>query len=293
MDTRSAREARQYLLQRGVFDWVIERCPVLGYMPDGKDLSWRQWADFDALFRVTEPELVKERQWYHDHVNWEVLNDEHLSFLSTPRSFAIRLGVLNEKGAYRLSSRLVFSCKNGKGETRFYQSRVLSYSSKSRSKFLNPPGMKKYPFMISMQMLALQGEQVWSHMPGTLITESPFGPLVACSWSLCLCAIATLGESSPSVDQLAGSPEPIWLGQDNDEPQVKVQEGRGKRIQRVSFPGEKQAQIHANFFAQQGQEFYRLRPWKYPKGMDEWISQEGIQPVVETMRQILAQRQIA
>jgi hypothetical protein len=285
--TQEAEQARAYLRERGVLDWVIQRCLVIGYHP--VDLHWREATALDNLFRVSEWELEQERRWYREKIYWEELNDEHLSFLRNPHTFSVRIGAINEKGYYRLKGRLVFSCKNrcGRGDTRFYQARVLAMSPHQRIKFLNMPGTRKYPFLVCMEALCLPPEKPWWHMPGTLLTESPFGPLVACSYSLCRVAVATLGEGSPCAEYLCGLPEPIWLGQDNDDAQVCTK-GKGLMARQfVSYPGEIQAQLYATFFTEQQMESHRLLPWRQNKGTDEWLNAQGPEPIVATMRQIL------
>lgn len=256
--TGPANRVRTYLKKRGVSDQVIEEELTLGYMPDEQYLSLPAYVQVKGLMLATPQELASERDWYQ--AQGEPWDSESLAFLSTPEAFAQRLGFYTKDGRWRLIHRLIFSCVETNGQVVFYQGRILP--QRKGPKFLNPPFRKRFYHVKVPQ----------AQREGTLLTESPFGPLVNASMRLVRHGDASLGEGmAPDWMTLD---EPIYCAHDND-PDIKEGE--------LSYPGHVQAQQALALFRQRGKQACRFLPDILYKGFDEHGNAIGPEKMLQAL----------
>jgi hypothetical protein len=183
-----------------------------------------------------------------------LFEDLHKAFGKSWSDLGISTGLLRKDGSLRLSHRLVFSAYGPDGMVTSYQARVLPDSPIGEPKFLNQPHLRKNFYHVPIE------EPI---VPGTALSESPFGPSILSLHRIR--GVATLGEGMHFAD-LGRFPRPFYLCQDNDE------------------AGEKQAQAVATYCDTQHWEHYRIRPERVLKGLDEWVNTRGPEPLLREMK---------
>lgn len=252
--TRSVLDVRSYLVNTVGAKWTTLQEVQVGYAPSDRSGDYC-YALMEHLNR-----RLGIGQWEDD---------------------ALSVGVLVMKdGVFKMRNvhRVMFSCTNEHGRVMFFQGRAIGMNPRVKYKYLNAKLSGKYPFRLPVQ---------YPIVDGTIVTESPKGPLVLAGYGIP--ALATLG---PGVDErlLDMFHAPFFAAQDSDEWKVKVVKG-----QEVQYrPGEAQAQEFLSLCRRQGKCAYRLEPPRLSereKGVDEWIAHTRSEhPLVEAMGRVMQEK---